>query len=204
MRAICDRVGVKMPTLYHFFGNKQGLLDAVIEHGFNAYARAKTEHPSSCDPIADLRDGWDTHVRFGLDHPGFYALMYGQTIPHRRPDAATRPYEMLLTLCQSADRDGRLVVPAALAADHVLSANIGVTLFLITALEPDLSLSEAAREATIDAITGARPAGRSPRVDGDRVDAARALLHDLDGAERVLGGPETTLLRKWLTQLTRQ
>ncbi|MGO3246212.1 MAG: TetR/AcrR family transcriptional regulator, partial [Brevibacterium aurantiacum] len=28
LRAVCDAVGVKMPTLYHFFGNKQGLIEA--------------------------------------------------------------------------------------------------------------------------------------------------------------------------------
>jgi len=30
-RAICDRAGVQAPTLYHHFGSKQGLLDAVVK-----------------------------------------------------------------------------------------------------------------------------------------------------------------------------
>jgi AcrR family transcriptional regulator len=36
-RAICERAGVQAPTLYHHFGNKQALLDAVITHGFNRF-----------------------------------------------------------------------------------------------------------------------------------------------------------------------
>ena len=28
-RAVCDRAGVQAPTLYHHFGSKQGLIDAV-------------------------------------------------------------------------------------------------------------------------------------------------------------------------------
>ena len=36
-RAICARAGVQAPTLYHHFGSKQGLIDAVIQHGFNQY-----------------------------------------------------------------------------------------------------------------------------------------------------------------------
>ena len=36
-RAVCERAGVEAPTLYHHFGNKQGLIDAVIQHGFNQY-----------------------------------------------------------------------------------------------------------------------------------------------------------------------
>ena len=31
LRAICDAAGVRLPTLYHFFGSKEGLLDAVVE-----------------------------------------------------------------------------------------------------------------------------------------------------------------------------
>ncbi|MFC4858617.1 TetR/AcrR family transcriptional regulator [Actinophytocola glycyrrhizae] len=33
-RAICERAGVQAPTLYHYFGNKQGLLAAVVEDRF--------------------------------------------------------------------------------------------------------------------------------------------------------------------------
>ncbi|WP_307219930.1 hypothetical protein [Microbacterium sp. SORGH_AS_0888] len=30
-----------MPTLYHFFGGKQGLIEAVIERGFDLYLGRK-------------------------------------------------------------------------------------------------------------------------------------------------------------------
>ncbi|MDN6529803.1 MAG: TetR/AcrR family transcriptional regulator, partial [Brevibacterium sp.] len=49
LRAVCDVVGVKMPTLYHFFGSKQGLIEAVIEHGFDMYLSAKYSSESSGD-----------------------------------------------------------------------------------------------------------------------------------------------------------
>lgn len=31
VQAICDAAGVTKPTLYHYFGNKRGLLEAIIE-----------------------------------------------------------------------------------------------------------------------------------------------------------------------------
>lgn len=40
-RAICDRAEVKAPTLYHHFGDKEGLLDAVVAHGFEEYLATK-------------------------------------------------------------------------------------------------------------------------------------------------------------------
>ena len=78
-RAICERAGVRSPTLYHHFGNKQNLLDAVVSHGLREFlASSPTEHD---DPIERIRQGWDLHVRFGLENPSFYALVYGRARP---------------------------------------------------------------------------------------------------------------------------
>lgn len=203
LRAICDRVGVKLPTLYHFFGSKEGLLDAVVEHGFDVYLDVKESHESSGDPIQDLRDGWDAHVAFGLANPGFYALMYGQVTPGRRPAAQDRPGRILRGLTQAAADQGRLVVSPEQAVAHVLAANIGVTLRQIVLGEPDPELSAAMREATLAAITGAAGAAGRRRSRAELAAASTALLDQLSGAKAVLGDPEVQLLRKWLTALAR-
>lgn len=199
LRAICDRVGVKLPTLYHFFGSKAGLLSAVIEYGFASYLELKRSAEPTGDPIEDIRRGWDAHVRFGLDNAGFYALMYGQVTPRRRPDAAAGPHAALLALCEEAAAQGRLAVPAAAAADHVLAANVGVTLFLITAEEPDLALAGQIRDATVAAITGLSDVPAGDAHDGAAL--AQRLLHSLSGAEEEIGQAEVALLRKWLGRL---
>jgi AcrR family transcriptional regulator len=36
-RAVCAAAGVGAPTLYHHFGDKDGLLDAVVAYGFERY-----------------------------------------------------------------------------------------------------------------------------------------------------------------------
>ncbi len=197
LRAICERVGVKLPTLYHFFGSKDGLLEAVIEYGFANYLRLKRSAEPTGDPIEDIRRGWDTHVRFGLDHAGFYALMYGQVTPNRRPAAAAAPRAALLQLCRGAEEQGLLAVTAEEAADHVLAANVGVTLFLITASSPGLDLATQVRDATIASITGLA----TPDEPTGRTSLARQLLHALTGAEQELGQAEVALLRKWLVVL---
>src|SRR2546428_13217209 len=77
-RAICERAGVQAPTLYHHFGSKQGLLDAVVNYGFTQYVQAPS--PGG-DPVDRIREGWDRHVEYGLAHPAFYVLLYGQIEP---------------------------------------------------------------------------------------------------------------------------
>src|SRR5689334_20192254 len=80
-RAVSDAAGVQAPTIYRLFGDKQGLLDAVAEHGVQQYLGSKLEAPPGVDPVEDLRSGWDQHVAFGLENPALYALIYGEPRP---------------------------------------------------------------------------------------------------------------------------
>ena len=40
-RAICDAASVTAPTLYHHFGDKDGLLAAVVDFGWAAFLETK-------------------------------------------------------------------------------------------------------------------------------------------------------------------
>ncbi|GAA2101246.1 MULTISPECIES: TetR/AcrR family transcriptional regulator [Brevibacterium] len=194
LRAVCDAVGVKMPTLYHFFGSKQGLIDAVIEHGFDLYLNEKSSMESSGDPIQDIRAGWDAHVAFGLANPGFYTLMYGKVRPGHSPEAQSRPSEILRALTARAAEQGRLLVPSEQAAAHILVTNIGVTLRQIILAAPDPALSQAVREGAISAITG----------KGTRANDSLTTAIELAAAQPdVLGKAETQLLIEWLGRLSR-
>ncbi|WP_211352485.1 TetR/AcrR family transcriptional regulator [Nocardioides albertanoniae] len=192
LRAVCDAVGVKMPTLYHFFGSKQGLIDAVVERGFDLYLGEKSAMEASGDPIQDIRAGWDAHVAFGLANPGFYTLMYGKVRPGHSPEAQSRASEILLSLTTRAADHGRLAVTPEQAAAHVLVANIGVTLRQIVMAAADPDLSAAVREGTLAAITGTGAQPRTPLAAAIEVAAANP---------DVLGKAETQLLVEWLTTL---
>lgn len=200
LRAVCDAAGVKLPTLYHFFGSKQGLLDAVTERGFDLYMGQKDAHEPSPDPIQDLRDGWDAHVAFGIQNPGFYTLMYGKVSPGHAPAAQERPSRVLLKLTAAAQSQGRLIVSAQQAAAHILATNIGVTLRQIILATPDPELSAAVREATIAAITGTT---QSSTALSRRTEIHRVLEYAAAHPE-ILGTTPTQLLTEWLGQISDQ
>src|SRR5579859_3307052 len=69
-RAVCKLAGVQAPTLYHHFGSKQGLIDAVINYGFTQYVESE-QGSGADDPLVSIRRGWERHVQFGLEHPTF-------------------------------------------------------------------------------------------------------------------------------------
>ncbi|WP_447035530.1 TetR/AcrR family transcriptional regulator [Streptomyces sp. DSM 118878] len=194
-RAVCERAGVQAPTLYHHFGSKQGLIDAVVNHGFTQYTAVE----SSGDPLGDLREGWDRHVRFGLEHPSFYGLLYGRAEPGR-PCAVTAPaHAALCERFSEAATKGLLKVPAEDAAEQVLAANVGVTLTLITQPAPDFALSERAREAALAGVLNPTT-GDALRTRASAALTLRALLRE-DPGDLTRG--ERALLAELLDRLAR-
>ena len=199
-RAICQRAGVEAPTLYHHFGSKQGLIDAVIQHGFTQYlAPPPTTRDASLDPIEAIRLGWDRHVQFGLENPRFYALLYGN-VERGKACAITAPALAQLTdLLAAAARLGRLRVGPTDAAAQLLAANVGVTLSLIAQPEgsTDLGLSERVREA---ALAGVLAPVEAANRNAAPTSAAVALAATLDETA-VLTPGERALLKELLDRL---
>src|SRR3954453_23167671 len=124
-RAVCDAVGVGAPVLYRLFGDKAGLLRAVVDHGFDRYLATKRTAEPSADPVEDLRSGWDTHVAFALAHPAVYRLMFSPAFA-AVPGAAADPLRILREVLNRCAAAGRLGVPVEIAAQTIMSANVGV------------------------------------------------------------------------------
>ncbi len=202
-RAVADAAGVQAPTLYRLFGDKQGLLGAVAEHGFMAYLQEKTIREPGQDPVEDLRTGWDLHIEFGLSHPAIYLLMYAEPRPGAKSPAADTSYRLLKEHIRRVAAAGRLRFSEERAADLFHASGCGTVLTLLAQVEEhrDSSLSEIAREAAIAAITTDAPAVESSRFAGFGPAAAavalRAVLPEVDS----LSDGERSLLIEWLDRL---
>lgn len=200
-RSITAAAGVQAPTIYRLFGDKKGLLDAVAAHGFDTYVESEGRRELSDDPVEDLRAGWDLHIGFGLANPFLYSLIYGDPRPGDVPPAAGESGRILSMLIRRIAQVGRLRVTEERAADLMYAAGCGTTFTLIGMAEDrrDMGLSEAAREAFIEAITTdalARPAAGAGSAVGAAV-ALRALLPRTSA----LSDTETALLEDWLERI---
>ncbi|MFC5230177.1 TetR/AcrR family transcriptional regulator [Pseudonocardia zijingensis] len=206
-RAVCDKVGVGAPVLYRLFGDKNGLLSALVDYGFDRYLATKRAAAPSADPVVDLRNGWDTHVEFAMAHPAVYRLMFSPgfaTVPSAAQEAM-RLLREVLDRCAAA---GVLRVDPETAAQMIMSANIGVALNLVTQPEnyPDPELSRRVRDAVHAALLVPERAADAP-TPGDRdplVVAALQLSAVLRDRPAELGEPETALLLHWLDTLAGQ
>ncbi|MEU4744824.1 TetR/AcrR family transcriptional regulator [Actinosynnema sp. NPDC023658] len=202
-RGVGDRAGVQQPVIYRLFGDKDGLLAAVVDHGFGRYVAAKRAAEPSDDPVADLRRGWDEHTRFALEHPNLYRLMYTPKLASR-PQAVGEAHDLLRAVLERIARIGRLTIEPARAADIVMSANSGVALALISRPEAhrDVALSTQVREIVLPGIL-------TPEPDTDRTPAPPTTAHAATTLGALLrSGPpgtfspaELQLLTEWLLRL---
>lgn len=189
-RELYEAAGVAAPTLYHHFGTKEGLLDAVVEQAFGDYLQRKQGMLRTGDLIEDFCAGWDLHIEFGLANPTLYALMYS---PGRTsPAAATADAHLRAGLERMRDA-GLLRVDVDTAA----SMTTGMAIGCVTQLNRqhgsiDDPAAEATRAALIEQLTGQPPARTTP------AQAARVLLRELPNQSRTFTTAESALFGQWL------
>ena len=205
-RAVAAAADVQAPTLYRLFGDKDGLLHAVAEYGFETYLREKTVRKPGADPVGDLRAGWVSHIDFGLSNPALYALMYGDPHPGAKSSAAAAAHRLLLEHIHRVAAAGRLRVSEERAAALFHAAACGTVLTLLaTPLDRrDPALSEMAREAALTAITIEAPIEGSieaPMSESASAAAAAIALRAALPDVTTLSGAERQLLQEWLDRL---
>ncbi|MFH8387260.1 TetR/AcrR family transcriptional regulator [Kitasatospora sp. NPDC018058] len=195
-RAVADAAGLQPPALYRLFGDKEGLLDAVAEHGFAQFLAAKDLTGTDEDPVRELRTGWDTAVEFGLANPALYVLMYGE--PTRASAVFRMGLEILMERIRRLAAAGLLRVGEDLAAQIINATARGAVLTWLSLPENarDPALLTTLREAMVSAVTTEEPAVREQGPAG-----AALALHASLPEQNALTSAEQHLLAEWLKRL---
>jgi|ERR1700761_2643824 len=200
-RSVALAAGLQAPTIYRLFGDKNGLLQAVAEHGFASYVSGKRIDPES-GPVENLRAGWRLHVGFGLANPELFRLMYMALRTPQGQALTAAGGEVLRARVHRVAVAGRLRVTERRAVDLIRAAGTGVVFTLIDQpeAERDHGLADSAWESVCATIlTGAAPAGAAARASSPAAAAVtlRAALPDVTA----LTAAECTLLADWLDRI---
>jgi AcrR family transcriptional regulator len=82
MRKIAAKTNYSPTTIYLYFDDKADLLHQICEGTFRQLAhRVSNISESSKDPIEKLRLGLNEYIRFGLEHPSEYELVFISPLP---------------------------------------------------------------------------------------------------------------------------
>ena len=128
-RKVCELAGVTAPTLYHHFGDKQGLMQAVAERKMLAFFSGKRQQPETDDPRADLLRGWDQWLDFARQNQALIAaLQQSPEISARLRAGAEAIAESRLKRLQSVQT--LCMTPKQAAQFMVTASNVVVQLIL--------------------------------------------------------------------------
>ncbi|MFE2423765.1 TetR/AcrR family transcriptional regulator [Streptomyces hokutonensis] len=201
-RAVAAAAGMQPPAIYRLFGDKEGLLEAVAEHGYGQFLESKRAQLDLApeDPVEELRRGWDLVVEFGVSRPELFAVINRAT--GRGVDRAHRAgLEILYGRVRRLAAGGWLRVDEELAAQIIQATGQGaVTTWHSTPADRrNPELLAILRESMVAAITRVEPT--VPTAETGPAAAARALRAALPDDTDVLSNAEQQLLREWLTRL---
>jgi len=198
-RRVAEGAGVQAPTIYRLFGDKDGLLEAVVEHVMASYVSAKAAivqaaSAADVDPLDDLRAGWETQIDFALANPALFHLFSDPGRVLHSP-AAQSGRNVLESRVHRVATTGQLRVSEQRAVGLIQAAGIGAvhTLLATAPDHRDPHLADILFEAVLgqiltDTLTHAPTGALSTTV------AFRAIAPQLD----VLSEAEQLLLREWL------
>jgi AcrR family transcriptional regulator len=85
IRAVADAVGLTPAAIYRHFPDKDTLLFEVCSRHFDSITEdvAVPALDSTSDPIEALRALGEAYVRFGVEHPEHYRIMFMRREDHR-------------------------------------------------------------------------------------------------------------------------
>lgn len=76
MRGVAARVGVTPMALYRYFASREDLLAALVAQGHATFLRYLSRALHEKTPLARLAGAGEQYLRFGLEHPQSYAVMF--------------------------------------------------------------------------------------------------------------------------------
>jgi AcrR family transcriptional regulator len=170
MRALGQRLGVSRAAAYRHFEDKTALLVAVAASGFrrlsDRLAGIEVDAPRSS--VERVRRMGEEYVRFALENPAHYRLMYGEeamareNLPELR-EAGNALFEQLVDLFQAYQGSGRIKRQDPRAQAYVAwSAVHGLASLLIDGqIMSDIDVDALIRQTTQMVLDGMR-SGREP------------------------------------------
>lgn len=169
VRAVAERANTAPMSVYNRFGDKQGLLDAVVQRQFAQLGEA-LDTLEEVDPLRRLRDAGNAFRDLALASPRLYRLLW-ESPPG---DAGMAAFRSLVNVVRYGQFAGVIIAedPMVLAGNIWACVRGGVAVEL--GLDPDRAAQAGGVSAQVDyqllldmiirGISGSRPIEGFPRM----------------------------------------
>jgi AcrR family transcriptional regulator len=153
IRSLGEQSGYSAPTVYHYFGDKDGLIEALLEERVGSLAGQLEEVEPTGDAQGDLRAMLLAYFKFSSEHPTFTRLMWtlSRKGESRMPDAMTRVQNCISNAMDRFGQSGRLGTFDTDSAGQILwGLAYGLVSLRIT--QPDFTMDDSLAERALDAL----------------------------------------------------
>ena len=162
IRKIADEVGVSSTALYMHFRDKDEILIEICEGAIGTLLASNTEiSQRPIDAVSRVRLMLDAYMRFGLDNPNAYRLVFCSAVTQDAPenrtevwqDLGSRTYDRFEATVADIAKEGRLRYGDATAAAQVLwAACHGLVALRITRTKYDWAPAETMVSVMLDSL----------------------------------------------------
>jgi AcrR family transcriptional regulator len=168
IRKLTERCGYSAPTIYHYFGDKLGLMDAVLEEHYTRLLALIRRVSYQADPLDTIRARAKAFVQFGLENPTHYRILMTQRGADAEPlKSAEESRGLLEQPWRQLIEQGRLREEHLdLAQQSVFALLHGLIQLLTT--RPDLEWSDVVAEESVEALMRGWTASTGPERSGSR------------------------------------
>ena len=111
IRRLALRCGYTAPAIYAEFGDKAGLLDAILRDAIDQLTQRVQDLPKRSEPQEQMLQQFKEVVRFGREHPTHYRLMEAMTP------------EQVLPIPNALETRQQLEAPVVTAAQQLASVD---------------------------------------------------------------------------------
>jgi AcrR family transcriptional regulator len=176
MRKIADAVGYSATSIYLHFDSKDSLFHALIDEGmdmlYGELSRVRERHPD--DALARLRAHGERYVRFGLNNPEYYEIMFMlhpehmERYPARKYRRARRNLDLLAEALEDCAREGVLELtgdPRVLASTTWAALHGAISLLIARRVDVRIDRDTFTQAAVTQALRGVNDGalpGRQP------------------------------------------
>lgn len=147
MRKLATRCGYAAPTIYHYFGDKPGLIDSLIELQMRELSAEIRAVCLELDPVENMRRLFIAFARWGLANPTHYQVLSSMREPHPSTQEAR---EVLMRPVTQLAEQGRLEADIELARQSFWALVHGIISLQTT--RPEEGWSEQLIERALDAM----------------------------------------------------
>jgi AcrR family transcriptional regulator len=151
IRKVTDRCGYTAPTIYHHFGDKAGLVSAVVEGRFRRILELMSSIPRGPDAAHYLREMARAFVGFALENPDHYRLLSVPGVDPAAVPSAEAARSLVKRALEELAREGTLATADIQAAYETTWAMLH-GLISLRLLRPEYPFSDQLLETALDVV----------------------------------------------------